>query len=114
VAPINPGPPGPTDPGPPARTNLLPPGPTPAPALAEGLLARRVPQAHLAPELRRDGQATAAEGQRPDAAEARAALSRYQASRQAARAVVEEEGGTPAGRVDDLGPEPSSSGSGWS
>jgi hypothetical protein len=57
------------------------------------MLARRVPQAHLAPELRRAGQGPAAaqpDGPLPDAAEARAALSRYQASRQAARAVVEE------------------------
>jgi hypothetical protein len=67
------------------------------------VLARRVPQAHLAPELRRNGQATAApraEGSLPDAAEARAALSRYQASRQAAKAMVDEgdaEPGRPAG-----------------
>jgi signal transduction histidine kinase len=56
-------------------------------------LSRRVPQAHLAPELRRSGQGPAAarpDAPLPDAAEARAALSRYQASRQAARAVVEE------------------------
>jgi signal transduction histidine kinase len=67
------------------------------------VLSRRVPQAHLAPELRRSGQGNA--GQRteqpvPDAAEARAALSRYQASRQAARAMVDEgeaEPGRPAG-----------------
>jgi signal transduction histidine kinase len=58
------------------------------------MLSRRVPQAHLAPELRRSGQGPAAarpDAPLPDAAEARAALSRYQASRQAARAVVEEE-----------------------
>jgi signal transduction histidine kinase len=57
------------------------------------VLSRRVPQAHLAPELRRSGQGSAAtrpDAPLPDAAEARAALSRYQASRQAARAVVEE------------------------
>jgi hypothetical protein len=83
----------------------------PAPAAAgdgsgaEGLLlARRVPQAHLAPELRRGGQGPAAsargDGPLPDATEARAALSRYQASRQAARAVVDENG-APAGRADD-------------
>jgi len=57
------------------------------------MLARRVPQAHLAPELRRSGQGPAAAqpgAPRPDAADARAALSRYQASRQAARAMVEE------------------------
>jgi hypothetical protein len=58
------------------------------------MLSRRVPQAHLAPELRRSGQGPAParpDAPLPDAAEARAALSRYQASRQAARAVVEEE-----------------------
>jgi hypothetical protein len=54
-------------------------------------LRRRVPQAHLAPELR---QAAADE---PDTAPpidnaAASALSRYQASRQAAQAVVEEAG----------------------
>src|SRR4029450_8331150 len=53
----------------------------------------RVPQARLAPELPHKGRGAAAadlEGPLPDAAEARAALSRYQASRQAARAVAEE------------------------
>jgi hypothetical protein len=88
------------------------PGPVPGAAdpasglRGEGLvLARRVPQAHLAPELRRDGPAAAGgapDGRRPDAAEARAALSRYQASRQAAKAVVEE-----------AGPEPPTSADGW-
>jgi hypothetical protein len=80
------------------------------------LLSRRVPQAHLAPELRRHGQAPAAaggDGPLPDAAEARAALSRYQASRQAARAVVDE-GAGPFGRGDELGPERPASGGGWS
>jgi signal transduction histidine kinase len=66
----------------------------PAPEAADGpMLARRVPQAHLAPELRRNREAAAgpaAEESRPDADEARAALSRYQASRMAARAVVDE------------------------
>jgi len=67
------------------------------------VLSRRVPQAHLAPELRRNGQATAAPrpgGPVPDAQEARAALSRYQASRQAAKAMVDDgdaEPGRPAG-----------------
>jgi signal transduction histidine kinase len=67
--------------------------PAPEAGAAGPVLARRVPQAHLAPELRRNGQGTAAprgEGALPDAAEARAALSRYQASRQAAKAVVDE------------------------
>ena len=67
------------------------------------VLSRRVPQAHLAPELRRNVQAPAAPrsgGPVPDAEEARAALSRYQASRQAAKAVVDDgdaEPGRPAG-----------------
>ena len=67
------------------------------------MLSRRVPQAHLAPELRRNGQGSAAarSGEPvPDAEEARAALSRYQASRQAAKAMVDEgdaEPGRPAG-----------------
>jgi signal transduction histidine kinase len=79
------------------------------------LLSRRVPQAHLAPELRRPSQGSAtagADGSLPDAAEARAALSRYQASRQAARAVVDEPAG-PGGRADELGPDRPPSG-GWS
>ena len=75
-----------------------------------------MPQAHLAPELRRhgQGQATAGpDGPLPDAAEARAALSRYQASRQAARAVVDESG-APAGRADEAGPERPPGAGGWS
>ena len=95
----------------------------PAPAAAgdgngaEGLLlARRVPQAHLAPELRRGGQGPAAargDGSMPDATEARAALSRYQASRQAARAVVDENG-APAGRDDEAGSQHPPAPGGWS
>jgi signal transduction histidine kinase len=84
---------------------------------AEGmLLSRRVPQAHLAPELRRHGRASAtarADEPLPDAAEARAALSRYQASRQAARAAVDQTGG-PGGRADEPGPERPPSAGGWS
>jgi hypothetical protein len=86
-----------------------------APAATGPLLSRRVPQAHLAPELRRRGQGQPAgrgDASLPDATEARAALSRYQASRQAARAVVDENG-APAGRGDEGGPEPPSAG-GWS
>jgi len=71
-------------------------------AAAPPPLTRRVPQSHLAPELR-DGEAAPAQSpvtppsQRlPNAAKARAALARYQASREAARAVVEE-------RVDEGG-----------
>jgi hypothetical protein len=90
----------------------------PAPAgEADGpLLSRRVPQAHLAPELRRDGREGASagpEGALPDAAEARAALSRYQASRQAAKAVVDD-GGAGDGRPGAAGPEPPPGGGGWS
>jgi signal transduction histidine kinase len=59
--------------------------PRPAP---RALLTRRVPQAHLVPELRRSEPArgSAAEPSAlPDAEQARAALSRFQASRQAAQ-----------------------------
>jgi signal transduction histidine kinase len=93
----------------------------PAPVAADDagpeglLLSRRVPQAHLAPELRRHGPegATAGpDGALPDAAEARAALSRYQASRQAAKAVVDD-GGADDGRPR-AGPEPPPAGGGWS
>jgi signal transduction histidine kinase len=97
--------------------------PRPAPVVADDaggpegmLLSRRVPQAHLAPELRRHGQASAtagADGPLPDATEARAALSRYQASRQAARAVMDENGGL-GGRADEPGPERPPSAGGWS
>jgi signal transduction histidine kinase len=85
----------------------------------EGMvLARRVPQAHLAPELRRPGRAAPAaeqEGPLPDASEARAALSRYQASRQAARAVVDQGGAAPGGRDGDVGPGgPPPGNGGWS
>ena len=63
-------------------------------------LTRRVPQSHLAPELRRhDGAAapsavTPPAQRLPNAAQARAALARYQASRAAARAVVEDRSGS--------------------
>ena len=103
----------------PAETAEAPPShPAEAAPVATGpMLSRRVPQAHLAPELRRRGQE---QGQRagggdavlPDATEARAALSRYQASRQAARAVVDENV-APAGRGDEAAPEPPNAG-GWS
>jgi signal transduction histidine kinase len=90
--------------------------PQPAPVAAEeGLvLARRVPQAHLAPELRRHGRGAATaepQGALPDATEAKAALSRYQASRQAARAVVDE---GQVGRAGDAGPEGPPANGGWS
>jgi hypothetical protein len=75
------------------------------------MLTRRVPQAHLAPELRRNGRGAVdaePEGQLPDAADARAALSRYQASRQAARAVVDD------GRTGQDGPDGPAANGGWS
>jgi hypothetical protein len=81
------------------------------------LLTRRVPQAHLAPELRRNGRGAAAadpEGPLPDAAEARAALSRYQASRQAARAVVDDGRTGQGGRAEEAGPEGPPADGGWS
>ena len=81
------------------------------------LLSRRVPQAHLAPELRRGQGPEVSRGSSgaplPDAAEARAALSRYQASRQAARAMVDEDG-APAGRNGEAGPEHPPTAGGWS
>jgi len=89
----------------------------PAPVAADDagpegpLLSRRVPQAHLAPELRRHGREVATagpDGALPDAAEARAALSRYQASRQAAKAAVDD------GGAGEAGPEPPPAGGGWS
>jgi hypothetical protein len=85
-----------------------------APGPAAPVLSRRVPQANLAPELRRrsEGRVAGGDASLPDAAEARAALSRYQASRQAARAMVDENG-VPAGRADEAGPEPPAAG-GWS
>jgi signal transduction histidine kinase len=61
-------------------------------------LNRRVPQAHLAPELRREGapEPVPSEDERaqiPDAARAREALSRYQSSRQAALDRTKSDGG---------------------
>jgi len=104
----------PVPPAPPAA-QAPPAGPasSPAPDAAGGFgsrLSRRVPQAHLAPELRRDDAATgdnvtALGPPAPDAAQTRTALSRYQASRRAARAIVE---GT---ATDD--DDPSASGGDW-
>jgi signal transduction histidine kinase len=54
-------------------------------------LRRRVPQAHLAPELRQPTAGEGAAAPQIDGAAA-SALSRYQASRQAAQAVVDETG----------------------
>ena len=97
------GPPVPQAPGPP-----LSQGPPPPASAGEAQLSRRVPQAHLAPELRRR-TATAASDHAdpaappPDAVQARNALSRYQASRRAARALVE---GTADEGDDRSGPGP--------
>jgi signal transduction histidine kinase len=95
--------------------------PDPAPAAGaagEGLLlARRVPQAHLAPELRRQPQAAGPAGPDvpADAAEARAALSRYQASRQAAKALVDEDRSDPGAAVGGaVDPDRPAGGGGWS
>jgi signal transduction histidine kinase len=86
----------------PLRSAKPAPGRSPAaqPADGEGSpvgpqLSRRVPQAHLAPELRVTGDAAPIEvtppsERLPNAAQAKAALARYQASRRAARAVVED------------------------
>lgn len=64
----------------------------PAAALPAGpLLSRRVPQANLAPELRRSaamGAQVPEPSPPPDAERARDALSRFQASRQAAQEQV--------------------------
>ncbi|HZD70496.1 MAG TPA: hypothetical protein VFA45_16850, partial [Actinomycetes bacterium] len=64
----------------------------PAPQVEEVPLTRRVPQSHLAPELR-EPSAVELPPQRavPDGNRTREALSRYQASRRAARALVEGE-----------------------
>ena len=109
----------PSPPAAPAEATLSHPavGAEAAPVATGPVLSRRVPQAHLAPELRRHGQepgqpAARGDAHLPDAAVARAALSRYQASRQAARAVFDENG-APAGRADEAGPEPPTTG-GWS
>jgi signal transduction histidine kinase len=75
-------------------------------------LARRVPQAHLAPQLHNGQETTAPEppsSRLPSAAKARAALSRYQASRNAARADLAGKGGYgPNGKGDGH-----TDGSGW-
>jgi signal transduction histidine kinase len=86
-----------------------PAAPTPpaaaAPDPVEPRLARRVPQAHLAPELRRrPAGPDEPPAPTPDADQARAALSRYQANRQAAQALVDGEpmdgNGRPPGSPD--------------
>ncbi len=73
----------------------LDPATTPAAPPAEPNLARRVPQSHLAPELREQpGMVPPTPGPVPDGDRTREALSRYQASRRAARALVEGDDGT--------------------
>lgn len=82
--------PGPAEPAIPAPR----PADSPPPAPGNGgrpVLRRRVPQAHLAPELRHTPADDVAAPLPPDSAAA-SALSRYQASRQAAQAVVDETG----------------------
>ncbi|MFN2495906.1 MAG: ATP-binding protein [Pseudonocardiaceae bacterium] len=73
-----------------------------SPASAEFRLTRRVPQANLSPELRRATQPagptsgpTSGPTTSPDAEQARDALSRFQASRQAAQQQVDSDLGTP-------------------
>jgi signal transduction histidine kinase len=104
----------PAQPAAPAAAAPVAAAPVPTPVVAAGgpdgggaaagpQLHRRVPQAHLAPELRRPFQPAEPNGQAsapPDAARARDALSRYQASREAARSTVEDDsptGGRAAG-----------------
>jgi signal transduction histidine kinase len=82
--------------GPPTPPPMAaPPAPPPrAAAPGEPGLARRVPQSHLAPELRQRSPFARPEEQErsvPNGDRTREALSRYQASRQAARALVEGE-----------------------
>ena len=80
------------------------PGPGAPAAPPEPRLTRRVPQAHLAPELRRrQANPAAPPAPPPDADQARAALSRYQASREAARAVVDRDDGNGAPPAGDGG-----------
>ncbi|MGH4024286.1 MAG: ATP-binding protein, partial [Pseudonocardiaceae bacterium] len=71
-----------------------------------GLLNRRVPQANLAPQLRRsaasDEPASEPSGPPPDAERARDALSRFQASRQAAQEQVGAEAASSSGNRDGL------------
>ncbi len=65
---------------------------TPAAPPEEPMLARRVPQSHLAPELREPTPIAPPPARAvPDGDRTREALSRYQASRRAARALVEGE-----------------------
>jgi hypothetical protein len=76
------------DPGP-----AQPPG-TAVPALSDGLM-RRVPGAHLAPALRRDGETEAPAPApppppaRPDREQVRSMLSRFQDSQRAGRAAAD-------------------------
>jgi signal transduction histidine kinase len=78
----------------------------PRTAPPEPRLTRRVPQAHLAPELRQQAEPAEPPVPPPDADQARQALSRYQASREAARALVDRD------PMDGNGHPPPSEG-GW-
>jgi signal transduction histidine kinase len=94
---------GPAEPAAPIIRATAPPAHTSAPGAlpAEPLLTRRVPQSHLAPELR-DQSSTAPPAARPvpDGDRTREALSRYRASRPAARDPVEGEDAS----FDDVDP----------
>jgi signal transduction histidine kinase len=93
------------------RDGPVPPMPPPP---AEPQLARRVPQAHLAPELRRQqAEAATPPAPPPDAEQAREALSRYQASREAARALVERDPMDGNGRPPDPSGRTSPGDGGW-
>jgi len=104
--------------GPPPPTPMAaPPAPPPrAAAPGEPGLARRVPQSHLAPELRQRSPFAKPEEERsvPNGERTREALSRYQASRQAARALVEREeidfGAQPPDDIDTAPPDGSGGG----
>ncbi|WP_214368567.1 ATP-binding protein [Pseudonocardia sp. H11422] len=85
-----------SDPVPDAVADPGPGGTGPADGVQPGAgptLRRRVPQTHLAPELQAPDPGPADEAAPPPSNTVADALSRYQASRSAARAVVEAEGG---------------------
>jgi signal transduction histidine kinase len=78
----------------PARHAQAPGGPQPATGVGGGRgLRRRVPQSHLAPELRQAAPDSAPDPLPPYSGSAASALSRYQASRQAAQALVGDQTG---------------------
>ncbi|MHA6792862.1 ATP-binding protein [Pseudonocardia bannensis] len=83
-----------------------PPSPRPSVSAPGGFgLRRRVPQSHLAPELRQPEPESAPVAAQPPSTEAATALSRYQAHRQAARALVDPEAdGEPAAPEENKQP----------